>query len=469
MRWSGLGLILLPGFALAHSTERGLVLLLPTELYLIGGALTVLASFVLLGWIPVNKFKSLWLTETESMENQAVRSYIPSLISLSLLVALIMSGMIGTRDPLTNPLVISTWTLWWVLFLVVQCLTGDLWQYLNPWTGICCVLRRRLGLRPQYLKLPPALGYGLAIGCFSAFAWFELVDLSPEDPSRLAKVMGCYWMIHFAGILLFGDREWLSRAEPFAIFFRLIGCLSPFVRNRTRTRSDPSILNTKLVFPGTKLLRLPALSVSGVLFVLLTLSSVSFDGFARTFFWLNIIDINPLEYPGRTAVVLNNTLGLIAAFTLLTIIYFGCVYLGCRVTNNQTRFREFSGIVIYSIIPISLAFHCAHYLTQLLVNAQYAVLAFNDPFNLNWDLFGATHFHVTTSFLNQLDTVKVIWGIQTAVIVLGHVVAIVIAHVVALRICPQRSAAVRSQIALALFMVGYTVFGLWLLSTPSIG
>ena len=47
-----------------------------------------------------------------------------------------------------------------------------------------------------------------------------------------------------------------------------------------------------------------------MLFVLLTLSSVSFDGLSRTFWWLALGGINPLEYPGRTAVVDRNTFGL---------------------------------------------------------------------------------------------------------------------------------------------------------------
>ncbi len=45
--------------ALAHSAERGLVLLLPTRLYVVGGAASVLASFLLLAVMPVDAFKRL--------------------------------------------------------------------------------------------------------------------------------------------------------------------------------------------------------------------------------------------------------------------------------------------------------------------------------------------------------------------------------------------------------------------------
>ena len=44
------------------------------------------------------------------------------------------------------------------------------------------------------------------------------------------------------------------------------------------------------------MLSLPALPVSGVIFVLLTLGTITFDGFANTFVWLSAIGINPLDF-----------------------------------------------------------------------------------------------------------------------------------------------------------------------------
>jgi hypothetical protein len=42
-----------------------------------------------------------------------------------------------------------------------------------------------------------------------------------------------------------------------------------------------------------------------------------------------------------------------------------------------------------------------------------------------------------------------------------------VAHSIALRRFGSRTAAIRSQLPLAVLMVGYTTFGLWLLSTPT--
>ena len=209
--------------------------------------------------------------------------------------------------------------------------------------------------------------------------------------------------------------------------------------------------------------------MSGILFVLLTLSTVSFDGLSCSFLWLGSIGINPLEFPGRSAVVGMNSAGLVGTFLLLAALYLGSVYGGWKLTGSPGSFAESAGRLVYSIIPISLVFHAAHYLTLVLVNAQYAVIAYNDPLDRDWALLGANHFHVTTSFFNHIEAVSVIWGLQTAIVVIGHVIGILLAHMLAVELYADGRRATRSQVFLAALMVGYTVFGLWLLSTPSIG
>jgi hypothetical protein len=224
-----------------------------------------------------------------------------------------------------------------------------------------------------------------------------------------------------------------------------------------------------LGWPGTALLEREPLPLSGVLFVLLTLSSVSFDGLSKTFWWLALGGINPLEYPGRSAVVDRNTIGLLLAFAALAICYWAAVRLGWILGRTRAAFTAALGTLVYSIIPISIAFHFSHYLTAFLVNWQYALIAASDPFGTGLDLFGLGHPHVTTSFLNTYGGVRLIWNLQTAVIVAGHIAAIVLAHLLALRHFGDGRSAARSQLPLAALMVLYTLFGLWLLSTPTVG
>ena len=77
-----------------------------------------------------------------------------------------------------------------------------------------------------------------------------------------------------------------------------------------------------VTLPGLGLLRVRPLAVSGVAFVLPAhASSVSFDGLSKTYWWLARIGINPLDFPGRSAVALPNTWGLLATFVALLVCY----------------------------------------------------------------------------------------------------------------------------------------------------
>lgn len=74
--------------------------------------------------------------------------------------------------------------------------------------------------------------------------------------------------------------------------------------------------------------------------------------------------------------------------------------------------------------------------------------------------------HVTTGFFNTPDSVRAIFLTQAGAVVGGHVLAVILAHVLAMRALGSTRKAVLSQVPLALFMVAYTFFGLWLLASP---
>lgn len=453
------------GPALAHGSERGFVLLLPTGYYMVGGALAVAASFLLIALVPVGRVKRLAAARIRLGSLPALSPVPSSLLAFAVMLLLLAAGIYGSRDPLENPLPLAVWTVWWVGVTLLHAAFGNLWFFINPWSGPYRIAEKLLAGRIGRFPYPYRLGYWPAVLLFFAFAWMELVYPAPDDPERLAVAAGCYWLFAFAGMLLFGEQVWVRRAEPFSIFLRLVAGLSPLILERIaagRTR-------LALGWPGTALLEREPLPLSGVLFVLLTLSSVSFDGLSKTFWWLALGGINPLEYPGRSAVVDRNTIGLLLAFAALAICYWAAVRLGWILGRTRAAFTAALGTLVYSIIPISIAFHFSHYLTAFLVNWQYALIAASDPFGTGLDLFGLGHPHVTTSFLNTYGGVRLIWNLQTAVIVAGHIAAIVLAHLLALRHFGDGRSAARSQLPLAALMVLYTLFGLWLLSTPTVG
>ena len=126
------------------------------------------------------------------------------------------------------------WTLWWVGFTLFVAVVGNLWVFVNPWSGPCRLLLKLSRITPP-LSYPPWLGYWPAVAAFFAFAWFELIYPAPDDPAVLAFAVTSYWLVTFLAVLLFGEPAWLERAEPFSVLFRYLGGLSPLVFERTGT------------------------------------------------------------------------------------------------------------------------------------------------------------------------------------------------------------------------------------------
>jgi hypothetical protein len=456
--------------AWAHGGDRAFVLLMPTGYYLVGGTLAVAATFLVLALSPKGVSDRLARARLPLLAVRPPSPILTSVSSFVFLAFLLATGLYGSRDPLANPLPLTIWTLWWVAFTLATAVLGNLWAYLNPWTGLHR-LATRLTRRMPPLSYPSWLGYWPAIVLFLGFAWFELIDLAPDDPERLAIAVGAYWLFTFVALLLFGEEAWLGRAEPFSVLFRFIGGLSPLVWE-PKAGNGEKRQGLSLAMPGVALIGRTALPPSGVLFVLLTLASVSFDGLTKTFWWLGLNGINPLEFPGRSAVLGINTMGLVLTWEVLAVVYTAAVLLGWWLAGRPVPPRRLLGTLIFSIMPISLGFHFSHYLTALLVNGQYAYAAAGDPFGTGFNVLSQgsqAHFQITTSFLNTYEGTRAIWNAQTAGIVLGHVLAVLLAHETARRVIGNERLAVLSQVPLAAVMVAYTLFGLWLLSTPVAG
>jgi hypothetical protein len=440
--------------ALAHTSERAFILLLPTGYYLLGGALAVAASFLILLALPAERVKRWCEARLTLTQITAPSETWISVASFAVLVLLILAGYFGSRDPLDNPLPLTVWTLWWIGFTIAHALFGNLWRYLNPWVGPFRLLRLRRAPLPYRLGFWPAI-----LGLF-AFAWFELIYPAPDDPAILARAVIVYSIVTWIGMALFGEQAWLARGEAFSVFFGLIARVAPLQAEDHRLT---------IGMPGRALAGLPPLPPSGVLFVLLTLATVSFDGLSKTFWWLGLNGINPLEFPGRSAVMGSNSLGLVLLWLILAAAFLACLWIGRALAGLRAPFWPHAGALAASILPISIGYQFAHYLAAFLVNGQYAAIALSDPFALGWFASEDRMHRVTTSFLSNHAGVMLIWNLQAAGIVVGHIVAVLAAHLITLRLDTARRATLLSQAPLAVLMVAYTLFGLWLLSAPAAG
>jgi hypothetical protein len=448
--------------AAAHVSEQGLVLLLPTDAFITAGiwvvALTALALAVTPGDTSERLFSSFVLPKVPVPRWETATS----LLSFAFLCWLAFIGLTGSRDPLANPLPLFIWTVFWILLVLLQAVIGNLWRWINPWTGIARLLLGTHDRKP-WGTLPKRIGCWPAVIGLLTFSSFALADPAPDDPARLAVIVAGYWSYTFVAIALFGEVEWLRRGEFITLLMRHFATLAPLRLSRRESRFG---------LPGWQLLEAGSLSVSGGVFVLILLGTGSFDGLNETFWWLARIDVNPLEFPGRSAIIAETVGGLLLANGLLVGAFAALIWLGHTLAGqacpdaNSISFREAFGKLAVSILPIALAYHLAHYLTMLLVNGQYALAAASDPFASGADYLGLGTFYVTTGFFNTRDTVQSIFLAQAGAVVIGHVLAILSSHAIAVRLYGKNKPALISQIPIAVFMILYTFLGLWLLASP---
>jgi len=454
------------GEAFAHAADRGHVMLLPTGYYLVGGAAAVALTFVVLLLVPADVLSSLYGRRLAIGSLPKWPRLAGSAVCFAFLAALVAVGFAGSRDPLSNPLPLMLWTVFWIGLTLLQGVVGNLWWWINPlyapWRLLAGLTRKGGGM----IALPERFGYAPAVSQFFAFAWFELVYPAPDDPARLASVVSAYFLLNLLATVVFGYESWMRRGECLSVFLRMIAMLGVAEGGTTARRRR----RVALCLPGAKLVAAGGLPLSGALFLLLALSTVSFDGLMRTFFWLGLNGVNPLEYPGRTALVGINSAGLAIAFVVLAGAFVGAVLLGQRFAHGASPGgRAATGALVWSIIPISMAYHFSHYLTALVINGQYALAALSDPLMTGADLFGTAGMHVRAGALMGAEMAWLIWNLQAIAIIGGHLLAVLVAHAIAHRLHGDAVSAGRSQIPLAALMVAYTVFGLWLLSSPTAG
>ncbi len=438
--------VLLPGPALAHATEQAFVALLPTDIYISAGVAAVVLTVIALFFLPDGVVRTLFASRTKEARPDRGLSTITSLLSFFVMSALIALGFAGPPGPLTNLMPLIFWTVGWVAVVSLSGVFGNLWHWLNPWTGLYRLIAPDWRQRP----VPESWGLWPATLLMVAFTGFLLADIAPDDPPRLAAVVAVYWVVTMAGLLIAGP-SWLKSAELGHAICGAYAKLTAFARSGRGG-------------PGWQLLR-PQPAAAGV-FALVLLGAGSFDGVNETFLWLSMIGVNPLEFPGRSAVMGETVIGLIVALTLLFALFSSCVWLGLILGGGTTGFRVAFERLALSLLPIALVYHIGHYLPSFLVSIQYTLAALTDPLNNGADLLGIEPFHVTTGFFNRLDTVRPIWLTQAGLVVLGHVWSVLLAHRIGMDLFGAGRTAAWATFPLSLFMIGYTFLGLWLLAAP---
>jgi hypothetical protein len=211
-------------------------------------------------------------------------------------------------------------------------------------------------------------------------------------------------------------------------------------------------------------------------FVLLVLSTVTFDGFMETPLHAGLLEwigSEPLFHPlllklhelGFDLIVVLDTVMLALSPLLFLLVYLGFSWLVKEVPDSELPVMEIAGLFVLSLVPIAIAYHLAHYLSYLLLAGQLIIPLASDPFGAGWDIFGTTSYSIDIGIIGA----KFVWYTAVIAIIIGHVFAVGVAHFVALRVFESPSVALKSQYPFLVLMVAYTMLSLWILSQPIVG
>jgi hypothetical protein len=194
--------------------------------------------------------------------------------------------------------------------------------------------------------------------------------------------------------------------------------------------------------------------------VVLLLSTVTYDGLTATPLWAEIHDGLSSAFAGSSEIA--GTLGLLIFPMIFGMVYLATAGLIARTVGRSEAVIKIARTFVYSLIPIALAYHLAHFLSFLLIQGQLAIPLASDPLGMGWDLFGTTDYQTNLRIINARTT----WLLAVAAIVVGHIISVFLAHTIALRTFKERGLALKSQVPMLALMVGYTMVSLWILAQP---
>ncbi|WP_254534547.1 hypothetical protein [Halomarina litorea] len=349
---------------------------------------------------------------------------------LAVFVGVLLAGLFGSRNALDNPATLFVWAVWFRGLGLVSALAGSPWRVLAPWRiiyrGFVALEGRTVGPfdYPERLGHWPALvGFLLLLGVG------ENLTVAPRTVSLTVLVVVAYALVMLAGALLFGP-VWFERADPLDVLYRLFGRVAPLRFRRTGKGGYTVHLRVPWGSGGA------VADAAVAAFVVAAVYTVSFDGFDGTPEYRTLAEslgratgLGPLvDLPLYLA-------GLLA--------FVGTFALVARLTRSGPT-RGALVALAPTVLPIAVAYEVAHNYPYVLSRAgrlvEVLVGVGADP--LAW------------------LSVPAFWASQVALVVAGHLVAVVAAHL-ALRGRPARA-----EVPLTAAMVGYTVLSLWIISRP---
>lgn len=452
------------GVVLAHGLSGRADLPIPTWLFAWAAAAVLVISFVSLAALwKTPKLVDYPVRELPRWFSRAVLNRIVEAlcgaIGVFLLGVLVWAGLFGSQTTIDNLVPTLVYVAFWVGLVPISILFGDVFRAFNPWRAVARAVSflaaRTLGDRlGSGLPYPARLGYWPAAAGLFAFIWLELLAPRGVEPRTIALAAIVYSAVTFLAMGIYGIEPWIARGEAFSVYFGLFARIAPLENRGSEIVARPPLAGLTSLSTGPSLVGLLAIMIG----------SVTFDGLQETSFWSGvgppIADFfDRLGMSPALADQLTGAVGLVGCIAAI-----GAFYLlgaaGARTVGGGYTTMELAERFAHSLVPIAFVYVMAHYLTFMLFQGQALISLASDPAGRGWDLFGSAGRDVDYAIIGATMT----WYCQVAMVVAGHVGALVLAHDRALTLYSDARLATRSQYWMLAVMVGFTCLALWLLS-----
>jgi hypothetical protein len=434
---------------LAHAFGERYELPIPLLGYVLGGAAVVAASFALVIRTQVRD------RPVDAVDRTAVRRVpwtagIPGVVILGLLC---WAGLDGTQEVSENILPTLFWVYLWVVVPILCAIIGDFTSGSNPF-GFLAQLGERLRGSRAPLGWPRWLGWWPAVLLVAGTTLAELVfNESATLPRFIAWMLIGYSVLCVLMGAVFGAQAWREHGELWSVLFSMWGRLGWFRfgapgRNRFAGGLEVPIER----------------SPSRIVFVLMLLVSISYDGILSTPQWTRFEARHVELGEEHKQEVIRSAGFVLLVLALLVVVWLFAVAVA-RAGGRPSIAETLSGL-LPSMVPIAFGYEIAHYLQYVLVNGQLMLPLLGAPGGENTNLHLPYPFiddyEVHTSFLPN----GFYWYVDVIVIVAVHVIAVVLAHDFLGRTegSPQRAR--RAEYPWIVAMIAYTSLSLWLLAQP---
>ncbi len=411
-------MILINSASLNHGVVNVGDLPIPFDIVLNSSALVVLITFV---YLKVSWKESI-ITPRQEVFNDK-QNFIGKLFGIIILFLLVAPGIFGNESSKTSVAPLILWVFLWIGVPVLGLLFGDIYSKFNP-----------LNLFSLKSDKPESVYFACVL--FIGLTWFELVWSRPGNPINIAVVLITLFVC--INLLRYFLKKSLIEVDPLLLLHYLYSKLKLF-NSKPYFRSLLDNIGNLAKLRGIEY------------FVLLMIGTVTYDGLRETTFWYNQFGSRTDDMGFSTMMFLIMNLGTILFYR------FACFF-AIKVSGSDLELNHVSNLFGHTMLPIAFAYHVTHYLTLLLFESQTFFYRFNDPIGIGMNIL-----NVQEPTINYFVEPLVIWGIQVAVTLLGHMLSVVLAHDLAVKLFGHQQSD-KTQYIFLFITVALTLQALFVLS-----